>query len=131
MRSSVTNPEKRVVDVKFLFVLHDPPYGTERSYNGVRWARQMLDADPGNEVRIFNFADAVASVTAGQTVPNGYYNLARMTTAFTAKGGVIGNCGACMDARAISEDRLVSGAQRSSMAELAEWTAWADQVINV
>jgi uncharacterized protein involved in oxidation of intracellular sulfur len=117
--------------VKFLFVLHDPPYGTERTYNGVRWARQMLDADPANEVRIFNFADAVASVTAGQTVPGGYYNLAKMTTVFTGKGGVIGNCGACMDARAVTEDRLVPGAHRSSMAELAEWTMWADQVINV
>ncbi|MGH3554951.1 MAG: DsrE/DsrF/TusD sulfur relay family protein [Mycobacterium sp.] len=117
--------------MKILFVLHDPPYGTERTYNGVRWAREMLDADQGNEVRIFNFADAVVSVTAGQQVPNGYYNLAKMTTAFTTNGGVIGNCGACMDARAITKDSLVPGAHRSSMVELAEWTAWADQVINV
>jgi uncharacterized protein involved in oxidation of intracellular sulfur len=36
-----------------------------------------------------------------------------------------------MDARAVTEDRLVPGAHRSSMAELAEWTMWADQVINV
>ena len=32
--------------MKYLFVLHDPPYGTERTYNGIRWARQLLDADP-------------------------------------------------------------------------------------
>jgi uncharacterized protein involved in oxidation of intracellular sulfur len=117
--------------VKFLFVLHDPPYGTERTYNGVRWARQMIEADGNNEVRVFNFADAVISVTAGQKVPNGYYNLSKMTKALIDKGARIGNCGACMDARGMTDEQLIEGAHRSSMAELAEWTMWADKVINV
>jgi len=117
--------------MKFLFVLHDPPYGTERTYNGIRWARQMLEADGNNEVKVFNFADAVISVTAAQKVPNGYYNLAKMTKGLLDKGAQIGNCGACMDARGMSDEMLVEGAHRSSMAELAEWTAWADKVINV
>ena len=117
--------------MKFLFVMHDPPYGTERTYNGMRWARQMLDADGNNEVKVFMFGDAVIAPAAGQKVPNGYYNLAKMITSFTSKGGEIGNCGTCMDARAVSDDGLVPGARRSSMAELAEWTAWADKVINV
>jgi uncharacterized protein involved in oxidation of intracellular sulfur len=115
----------------FLFVLHDPPYGTERTDNGIRWALAMLEADPSNRVRVFNFADAVISVTAGQKVPNGYYNLAKMTSTLADRGGVIGNCGACMDARGMSDEQLIKGAHRSSMAELAEWTTWADQVINV
>ncbi|EUA15255.1 DsrE/DsrF/TusD sulfur relay family protein [Mycobacterium pseudokansasii] len=117
--------------MKYLFVLHDPPYGTERTYNGIRWARSLLDSDPSDQVRVFNFADAVISVTAGQRVPPGYYNLAAMTAALVEKGGVIGNCGACMDARGLPDDRLIEGAHRSTMAELADWTAWADQVINV
>lgn len=117
--------------MKLLFVMHDPPYGSERTYHGVRWARQMIDADGNNEVRVFMFGDAVAATADGQKVPNGYYNLAKMIRAFTSKGGVIGNCGTCMDARAMSEQRLVAGTHRSSMAQLAEWTTWADQVINV
>ncbi len=28
--------------MKYLFILNDPPYGTERSYNGLRLARDML-----------------------------------------------------------------------------------------
>ena len=28
--------------MKYLFVLNDPPYGTERSYNGLRLARERL-----------------------------------------------------------------------------------------
>jgi uncharacterized protein involved in oxidation of intracellular sulfur len=117
--------------MRFLFVLHDPPYGTERAYNGIRWARQMLEADGNNEVRVFMFGDAVAATASGQKVPNGYYNLAKMIGGLTGKGGQVGNCATCMDARGMSADRLVDGVHRSSMVELADWTAWADQVINV
>jgi uncharacterized protein involved in oxidation of intracellular sulfur len=104
-------------------VLHDPPYGTERTYNGIRWARQLLDADPANEVRVFNLGDAVISVTSGQKVAHGFYHLATMTQSLAAEGAVIGNCGVCLDARGLSEERLIDGAHRSSMAELADWTA--------
>lgn len=117
--------------MKILFVLHDPPYGTERTYNGVRWARQMLETDGNIEVRIFMFGDAVAATVESQKTPNGYYNLGKMIKGFTDKGGIVGNCGTCMDARGMSDDRIVPGSHRSGMAELAEWTVWADQVINV
>jgi uncharacterized protein involved in oxidation of intracellular sulfur len=29
---------------KQLFILNDPPYGTERSYNAIRLARSLLNA---------------------------------------------------------------------------------------
>jgi len=48
-----------------------------------------------------------SSRSAGQHVPNGYYNLATMTTARAAKGAVFGNCSACMDARSSPDDRLI------------------------
>ena len=48
---------------RILFALHDPPYGTERVYNGLRWALQMAKAD--EEVRVFLFGDAVASAVTG------------------------------------------------------------------
>jgi uncharacterized protein involved in oxidation of intracellular sulfur len=34
-----------------------------------------------------------------------------------------------MDARGIADTELVNGAVRGNMAELGEWTAWADKVI--
>ena len=37
--------------MKTLFVLNDPPYGTERSYNGFRLARALLKQE-GNEVNV-------------------------------------------------------------------------------
>ena len=117
--------------MKFLFAFHDPPYGTERTYNGIRWARQLFDSDPAAEVKVFLFGDAVVAVMDAQKTPNGYYNLAKMIRAFIDKGGVVGSCGTCLDARGMTEDMILKGAHRSSMAELGEWTIWADKVINV
>jgi uncharacterized protein involved in oxidation of intracellular sulfur len=41
----------------------------------------------------------------------------------------VGVCGTCMDARGVAEPDLVEGARRSTLEELADWTAWAEKVI--
>jgi uncharacterized protein involved in oxidation of intracellular sulfur len=46
-------------------------------------------------------------------------------------GGQVAVCGTCLDARGIGTEMMLKQACRSSMAELGQWTAWADQVINV
>ena len=114
--------------MKTLVLLNDPAYGTERSYNGLRLARALAKRD-GEEVRIFLLADAVTCGLAGQKTPDCYYNLERMLAAAIRRGAQVGLCGTCMDARAIREDQLVDGAQRSSHDELTDWTLWADKVI--
>lgn len=116
--------------MKFLFVLHDPPYGSERVYNGTRWAREVLKS-PEADVRVFLFGDAVVAANGGQQVPKGYYNAGTMLASLSDRGAAVGACGTCMEARGLAAERLLDGAHRSSMAELAEWTAWADQVINI
>ncbi|TAK80684.1 MAG: hypothetical protein EPO20_28230 [Betaproteobacteria bacterium] len=62
--------------MKHLFILNDPPYGTERSYNALR----------------------------------------DMFSSFMRRGGSVGVCGTCLDAR-------------GTMGQLTEWTAWADKVL--
>jgi sulfur relay (sulfurtransferase) complex TusBCD TusD component (DsrE family) len=54
--------------VKILFILNDPPYGTERCYNALRLARSLL-AKAGAGVRVFLLGDAAACAAAGQSVP--------------------------------------------------------------
>jgi hypothetical protein len=44
--------------VKTLFVLNDPPYGSERSYNGL-WLANALAKREGEQVPVFLMADAV------------------------------------------------------------------------
>jgi uncharacterized protein involved in oxidation of intracellular sulfur len=111
-----------------LFILNDPPYGTERSYNGLRLASAVAKRE-GETVRVFLMGDAAACAKRGQTVPNGYYNVNRMLHELTRHKAEIGVCGTCMDARGIAVDELVEGAKRSTLDELAEWTTKASKVI--
>lgn len=43
-------------------------------------------------------------------------------------GGEVGLCGTCMDARGLTDDQVLAGALRSTLKELAEWTA-ADKML--
>ena len=114
--------------MKLLFILNGPPYGTERTYNGLRLARTTVHK-PGVEVRVFLIGDAVAAAKDGQKVPAGYYNLGTMLDGLIKHGGVVGVCGSCIDARGIAETELSAGARRSSMDELTAWTLEADKVL--
>ena len=111
-----------------LVILNDPPYGTERSYNGLRLAGSLARR-PGEQVRVFLIGDAASCAKTGQKVPQGYYNLELMLRSVARRGGEIGVCGTCMDARGIGDIELAEGCQRSSMEELTEWTQAADKVL--
>jgi uncharacterized protein involved in oxidation of intracellular sulfur len=42
--------------MKALFILNDPPYGTERVYNALRLAQALLKMEPQMEVTVFLMA---------------------------------------------------------------------------
>jgi uncharacterized protein involved in oxidation of intracellular sulfur len=111
-----------------LFILNDPPYGTERSYNALRLAGSVAKSDR-ERVRVFLMGDAVACAKRGQKTPQGYYNLELMLRAVTRRGGEVGACGSCMDARGIGDADLADGCRRSNLGELTEWTTEADRVL--
>ena len=113
--------------MKALFILNDGPYGSERSYNGLRLARSAANKDA--EVKVFLIGDAAACAKSGQKVPQGYYNIGVMLGAVIRRNGEIGVCGTCMDARGMADTDLVDGALRGTLAELGEWTTWADKVL--
>jgi uncharacterized protein involved in oxidation of intracellular sulfur len=79
-----------------------------------------LAKDEKNSVAVFLMGDAASCGIAGQTTPNGYYNIERMLKALSAKRSRIGICGSCMDARGIRPDLLAEGTHRSSMDELTD-----------
>lgn len=113
--------------MRCLFVLNDPPYGTERSYNGLRLAMTLAKQEDV-QVDVFLMADAVFCGKAGQNTPDGYYNLERMLKPIARKGKVL-LCGTYMDARGLKPEELIEGAQRSSLIELTEYTMAADKVL--
>ena len=92
--------------MKTLLILNDPPYGTERSFNGLRLAKARVGK--GAEVTIFLMADAVACAKRGQKVPQGYYNLELMVKSVARRGEVL-LCGTCMDARGLTDQELAEG----------------------
>jgi uncharacterized protein involved in oxidation of intracellular sulfur len=111
-----------------LIILNDPPYGTERSYNGLRLALALRKVE-GTEVRVFLMADSIGCARSGQVTADGYYNLERMIHGLVTQGAQVATCGTCMDARGMQEEDLVSGVKRSNMAQLAAWTLEADRVV--
>lgn len=115
--------------MKTLFILNDPPYGTERCYNAIRLAHALLKQSPENQITIFLMADAVIAGKAAQKTPDGYYNVERMLKRVLAGQGQVLLCGTCMDARGLSDADLLAGSRRSTMDELATATAEADKVL--
>ncbi len=112
--------------MNILIILNDPPYGTERSYNGLRLAKALSNTD--TKVTVFLMADAVICAKRGQKVPQGFYNIELMLNSIMRNGEVL-LCGTCMDARGFTDDDIVQDAQRSTMQELAERTLAADKVL--
>lgn len=110
-----------------LFIVNDAPYGDERAYNALRLAG-VLASREGQAVRLFLLADAVTCAKSGQKVPEGYYNV-QLMLGKVARKGEVGLCGTCMDARGLRDEELIEGAKRSTLAQLADWTAEADKVL--
>ncbi len=114
--------------MKTLFILNDAPYGSERTYNGLRLAG-ALSKQEGNSVRIFLIGDGASSAHRNQKVPPGFYNAETMLGNVVRHGGEVGICGTCMEARGMGDSDIADKTHRSTLAELAEWTVWADKVL--
>ncbi len=112
-----------------LIILNDPPYGTERCYNGLRLASALLKKDPDTELTVFLMADAVLCGKKNQKTPDGFYNIERMLKRVLVGEGQVLLCGTCLDARGLAETDLMDGPRRSTMDELAAHTVAADRVL--
>ena len=111
-----------------LMIINGAAYGADATYNAVRLAASIAKRD-GVSLRVFLMGDGVTVAMAGQKTPDGYYTLDKMLSVVSRKGGQVGCCGTCMDARGITQTMLVQGAARSTMDELTDWTLAADKVL--
>ena len=64
--------------MKILMILNDQPYGSERSYNGLRLVNNLLKTADNLDLTIFLMSDAVTCAKRGKKTADGYYNIERM-----------------------------------------------------
>lgn len=115
---------------RILFIINDAPYGDERPYNALRLANALAHAAE-QEIRLFLMGDAVFVAKRGQKPPNGFYNLQVMLGKIIRLAPErVDVCGVCMDARGMTDEELIPGAQRGTIEKLAYWTNWADKALN-
>ena len=110
----------------YLFVINDSPYGSERPYNALRLALNLVKRAEIH-IQIFLMGDGVNCAIAGQKTPDGYYNVERMLKSLAQRGEAAA-CESCTEARGINAERFVSGVKSGNMDQLGEWTVAADKV---
>lgn len=113
---------------KLLFILNAAPYGNETFFSGLRLALQVQELKLA-EIRLFLMSDAVNAGLAKQNPSEGYH-IQQMLEILTAQRAIVKLCKTCTNARGISELPLAEGVEIGTLAELADWTLWADKVLN-
>lgn len=115
--------------MRTLFIVNDPPYGSERSYNALRLAASLATRED-EDVWVCLMGDATTGAKAGQSVPKGCYNFESLLRLTLSYGGSVSACGTCLDARGIGEGELVEGIQICSLQTLTDWMQEVDRVLN-
>jgi uncharacterized protein involved in oxidation of intracellular sulfur len=114
--------------MRTLFIINDPPYGSERSYNALRLAASLATRE-GEEVWLYLMGDATTGAKAGQSVPKGYYNVESVLKLLLSYGGSVGACGTCLDARGLAEGDLLEGVKTCTLQTLTDWVQQADRTL--
>jgi uncharacterized protein involved in oxidation of intracellular sulfur len=130
----------------FTVILHDAPYTTERSWNGLRFAEKALDS--GIPVRVFLFSDAVYVARKGHSPPEGSPNLEDLLVRLLSKGAAVSVYTTCIEARpyeptaqpascflgkkegGLTAGDLVPGVKMGTMAGLVDWCKTSQHVIS-
>jgi uncharacterized protein involved in oxidation of intracellular sulfur len=115
--------------MKTLFILNDPPYGTERVYNALRLAHALQKKRAADRGYHLPYGGLGRWRQSRPKDARRYYNVERMLKRVITGNGKVLLCGTCMDARGFDDPALMAGAQRSTMDELAAATAAADKIL--
>ncbi len=116
--------------MKILIIFNREPYdNTDVTWNGLRLAGRLQET--GQEVRIFLMNDSVDMARDACKPPDHYdQDLSTMLKDLIAKDVPVKVCGTCMARCGIYKNHpYFEGAEKSTMAELAEWVVDSDKVI--
>ena len=112
--------------MKYLFIFNDSPYGSQRTYNGLRLAVALSKRET---IRVFLLGDGVTAGLSGLAPAHADYNPQEMLKQLSGSGARIGACRTCPEARGIGDEQIVPFAVRSTLDDLVNWTEDAEQVL--
>lgn len=115
---------------KILIIFNREPYdSTDVSWNGLRLAETLRKN--GHTVRIFLMNDAVDMARDVCKPPAGYdQDLSQMLRQLIANDVQVKVCGTCMARCGLYKNHpYFEGAEKSTMAALADWVAESDKVL--
>lgn len=115
----------------YLFIFNDSPYGSQRTYNGLRLALALARKTP---IRVFLLGDGVTAALAGPAPANPEYSPQEMLRAIADENSPVGACPVracrtCMEARGLTETSLITAVQPGTLDQLATWTEEAEKVL--
>ncbi len=116
--------------MNILIVFNREPYdNSDVTWNGLRLAETLRSK--GEEVRIFLMNDSVDMARDACKPPPGYdQDLSQMLKDLIAKNVEVKVCGTCMARCGIYKNHpYFEGAEKSTMAKLAEWVIDCDKVL--
>jgi uncharacterized protein involved in oxidation of intracellular sulfur len=116
--------------MKILIIFNRVPYdNTDVTWNGLRLAGKLVET--GQEVKIFLMNDAVDMARDICKPPENYdQDLSQMLKDLISQSVTVKVCGTCMSRCGIYKNQpYFDGAEKSTMAALAEWVVDSDKVI--
>lgn len=116
--------------MSILFILNRQPYdSTDVTWNALRLAINLKENK--QEVRIFLMNDSVDLARESCVAPMGYdQDLKAMLKNLIGLGVPVEVCGSCMARCGIHKNEpYYAGANKSTMAKLAEWVAECEKVL--
>ncbi len=114
--------------MEILIILNDAPYGSERTFQGLRMADAMLKLEDEADLTVYLSNDAVLSAKTGQLTPDGYYNVERMLKPIIRRGTVV-VCRTCAEARGLAPEDLMDGVRIVTLGEAAELALEAEKIL--
>jgi uncharacterized protein involved in oxidation of intracellular sulfur len=113
--------------MNYLFIFNDSPYGTSRTYNGLRLAVSLKKT--GTALNVFLIGDSVLCALGGLNPAHEDYNPQAMLTFLSEQGARVGVCKTCIDQRGISPAMFIPAAHVSTLQDLTAWTEEAEKVL--
>lgn len=113
---------------KIVFIVHAPPYGSERCLSALRLAAALAAREDAPELTLFMMSDATVVGLPNQQERSGAALQTYIETLVEA-GASIKLCKSCARARGLEGLDLIDGVHIGDLGELAEQVMTADQVV--